>query len=84
MEYSRWYSQSNNAAKISSLFGLLLEPLEGGVFRSGGSKYDNNSIGSTTLSGSNCNEEETNGISDYLQMGLVDYLHLNHYHLHHQ
>lgn len=29
----------------------LLAPLLGGVLRSGGSKYDNNSIGSTTLSG---------------------------------
>lgn len=35
---------------------LLLAPLLGGVARSGGSKYDNSSIGSTTLSGNSCNE----------------------------
>lgn len=50
--------QSNNAAKISSLFGLLLEPLDGGVFKFGGSKYDNSSIGSTTLSGKSCMEKK--------------------------
>lgn len=37
---------------MSSLFGLLLDPLEGGVFKFGGSKYDKSSMGSTTLSGS--------------------------------
>lgn len=31
----------------------LLAPLLGGVLRSGGSRYDSNSIGSTTLSGNN-------------------------------
>lgn len=46
-------------ARISSLADVLagpeLLPLEGGVFRSGGSKYDRSSIGST-LSGNNCKE----------------------------
>lgn len=45
-------SQSNNVESMSSLLLLLLEPLDGGVFRSGcGSKYDKISMGST--SGSN-------------------------------
>lgn len=48
---------------MSSLFGLLLEPLDGGVFNelmgefNGGSKYDNNSIGSTTVSDNSCENE---------------------------
>lgn len=47
----------SNSARMSSLvvpteelLPLLLAPLDGGVFRSGGSKYDRSSIGST-LSG---------------------------------
>lgn len=49
-------------ARISSLADVLagpeLLPLDGGVFRSGGSKYDRSSIGST-LSGSNCKKRKT-------------------------
>jgi len=37
------------------LLPLLLAPLDGGVAKSGGSRYDSNSMGSTTLSGSNWN-----------------------------
>ena len=47
----------SNSANMSSLDeGLpLLAPLLGGVFRSGGSRYESNSIGSTTLSGKRFN-----------------------------
>jgi hypothetical protein len=43
---------------MSSLLGLLLEPLDGGVLRSGGSKYESSSRGSTTLSGNNWKKHE--------------------------
>jgi hypothetical protein len=37
---------------MSSLLALLLDPLDGGVLRSGGSRYESSSRGSTfTLSG---------------------------------
>lgn len=44
---------------MSSLLALLLEPLDGGVLRSGGSRYDSSSKGSTlTLSGSSYEDRE--------------------------
>lgn len=49
-----FYSKSANISSLDE--GLpLLAPLLGGVFRSGGSKYESNSIGSTTLSGKSYN-----------------------------
>lgn len=49
----------SNSARISSevvltLLPLLLAPDEGGVARSGGSRYDKSSMGSTILSGRSC------------------------------
>lgn len=45
-----FYSKSASMSSLDE--GLpLLAPLLGGVFKSGGSKYESNSIGSTTLSG---------------------------------
>jgi hypothetical protein len=43
-------------ARMSSFEGgfPLLAPLLGGVFRSGGSRYERSSMGSTTLSGNSC------------------------------
>lgn len=48
------YSKSARMSSFAELFaGPALLPLDGGVLRSGGSKYDNSSIGST-LSGRSC------------------------------
>lgn len=56
MPINRTFVYSKRAAQMSSLLGLLLEPLLGGVCKLGGglSKYDKSSMGSTTLSGSSC------------------------------
>lgn len=44
------------------MWPVLLAPLLGGVARSGGSKYESSSIGSTTLSGKSCSKRERLGL----------------------
>lgn len=75
---------------MSSLFGLLLEPLDGGVFKFGGSKYDSSSIGSTQLSGNSCKKENPIYLKITFEFDLIHTrlkvrdLRSNHLYCHHQ